>query len=56
MGQYKLIISFAWSLGLWFKYEPSTGIRSFSVLLPFVGIYFGLAKHASGIHIFGKDF
>jgi hypothetical protein len=55
MGQYRLVISFSWSIGFWLKYEPSSGIRSFSVLLPLIGVYVGLTEHAHGVEIFGRD-
>jgi hypothetical protein len=56
MGQYKISIEFALFIGLGIYHMPDSGIRSIEVFLPFIFIYFGLEKEASGVRLFGKDF
>lgn len=56
MGQWKVWISFSWSIGVRVEYEPSTGVKSLKVQIPFFQVYFGLTEHASGICVFNKRF
>ena len=55
MGQYKFIVSFSWSFGLLFEYEPCASAKSFSIFMPFVRLYFGLTEYAKGVRIFERE-
>ena len=56
MGQYKVSIESVLFIGFGIYYMPDNGIRSIKLFLPFIFIYFGLEKEASGIRLFNKEF
>ena len=50
MGQWRLEISFVPGFGIYVTFTE----EEIAVALPFISIYIGLTKNASGVNLFGR--